>query len=67
MPLIIKNEYNTFSDVSKGAVYIATYLTVKQIEGKIDKCSVCELQNINMSQQISMEHLPEILIISMLR
>ena len=36
-------------------------------QGKIDKCSVCELQNIDMSQEVSMEHLPEILIISMLR
>ena len=55
------------SSISASIESLFTSFTQLTDEGIIDKCSVCELQNINMSQQISMEHLPEILIISLLR
>ena len=55
------------STASASIESLFTLFTQLTDEGKIDKCSICELQNINMSQQISMEHLPEILIISLLR
>ena len=60
----------SFPDVSiKSTTVDYLFMRYSQFseQGIIDKCSNCGLANIDMSEQISMEHFSDILIISLLR
>ena len=59
-----------FSETSVQSTTVGSLLQLfakQKDQGEIGRCSACQLPNVSLSQQVTLEHLPEILVITLLR